>query len=398
MPDSQGTSPLRPTEVGAVQEIVSAASSPLCIVAGGTKTMLGRAVEAGTTVDMTGLSGIVDYEPGELILVARPGTPLAEVEQLLAAQGQHLAFEPPHWGPTATLGGTVACGLSGPRRFKAGALRDFVLGVQIVNGQGGCVRAGGRVVKNVTGFDLPRVLAGSFGTLGIVTEICLKLWPKPEQEQTLVFHGQTPPVALKTLLQCARLPFEVTGLAYWPQSPGQPARTLVRVEGAEQAVVRQVTALRETAGLAGSASQVEVFVGETSAIEWSRVREYPVEFDGDGQLWRFSVPPASAGELIDALEGVHLEGYLVDWAGGLVWARLPVATAPADLHSIAVGHGGLAWRLATAADDPNRDAFTPMNPVLANLNRKLKVSMDPRGLLNPGRMAQTVSPTAAPIQ
>ena len=140
MPDSQGTSPLRPTEVGAVQEIVSAASSPLCIVAGGTKTMLGRAVEAGTTVDMTGLSGIVDYEPGELILVARPGTPLAEVEQLLAAQGQHLAFEPPHWGPTATLGGTVACGLSGPRRFKAGALRDFVLGVQIVNGQGGCVR------------------------------------------------------------------------------------------------------------------------------------------------------------------------------------------------------------------------------------------------------------------
>ena len=386
--DSSMTEPVhRPTDVEALQEIVRRATGGLRIVGGDTKSALGSRAPTEATIDMTGLAGIVTYEPSELILIARPGTALAEVEELLAAEGQHLAFEPPHWGATATLGGTVACGLSGPRRFIAGALRDFVLGAQIVDGHGQCVRSGGRVVKNVTGYDVPRLLCGSFGTLGILTEVCLKLWPRPEQELTLIIHDQVRQTALDALLQWARFPFEITGLAYQPDDRQRGARTLLRLEGAERAVAQQSASVRETLGTAtGSGTQVEIVEGSASAAIWCQVREQPVTSSEGSRRWRYTVPRTRASELIDELSELGLQQFLVDWAGGLVWATLPETADPLSLHALATDRGGSAWRLAGGPDDANRDAFTPMDPVLERLNRTLKTSMDPHGLLNPGRM------------
>lgn len=377
----------RPTDVDALQDIVRSAAGGLRIVAGGTKTNLGRAVDADLTVDTAGLCGVVTYEPEELIIIVRPGTPLAEVEEMLAAEGQHLAFEPPHWGSRATLGGTVACGLSGPRRFQAGGLRDFVLGAEIVDGLGERVRAGGRVVKNVTGYDLPRVLCGSFGTLGILTEICLKLWPRPEHAETLIVYDQGTPAALAALLAWSRLPYEITGLAYQPANGHRRDRALLRLEGAEVAVAKQAASLRESIGRrADGTVQIEIVSGDASDAIWSNVRERPLPGGTDGQVWRYALPPASAPELIEALSDHGLEHFLVDWAGGLVWAQLSPAAPAASLHSLAVRCGGSAWRLAHDADDANPDAFTPMATVLARLNRNLKTCMDPQGRLNPGRM------------
>ncbi len=377
----------RPTDVDALQDAVRTATGGLRIAGAGTKSSLGRSVNASATIDATGLRGIVTYEPAELILVARPGTPLTEVEELLAAEGQHLAFEPPHWGDTATLGGTVACGLSGPRRFKAGALRDFMLGAQIVDGDGECTRSGGRVVKNVTGYDIPRLLCGSFGTLGILTEVCLKLWPRPELAQTLILHGQSPQSALSALLQWARSPYEITGLAYQPGDAHRRARTLLRLEGAEGAVVRQAASLKDAiAADNGGSAELEIVDADNSAAIWAEVKERPVPVDGDSQRWRFALPPASANELIEGLGELGLERYLVDWAGGLVWAVLPAASDPVRLHSLATDGAGTAWRFADGPGDANQNAFSPLEPTLERLNRTLKTSMDPRGVLNPGLM------------
>ncbi len=377
----------RPTDIDTLQDIVRAVTGGLRITGGSTKSALGRSVNADATIDATGLRGIVTYEPAELILVARPGTPLSEVEKLLAAEGQHLAFEPPHWGPTATLGGTVACGLSGPRRFKAGALRDFVLGAQIVDGNGECTRSGGRVVKNVTGYDIPRLLCGSFGTLGILTEVCLKLWPRPEQAQTLIVHGQAPETGLAALLRWARSPYEITGLAYQPGDAQRRARTLLRLEGAERAVARQAASLQdEIKADTGSCAEMEIVDGEGSEAIWAEVKERPVVVDADSQRWRYALPPASASELIEALGNLGLERYLVDWAGGLVWAALPATCDPVRLHSLATDYSATAWRFADGPGDANQNAFSPLEPTLERLNRTLKASMDPRGVLNPGLM------------
>jgi len=377
----------RPTDVETLQEILRSTSGSLRIAGGSTKSALGRSVNADATLDATGLHGIVTYEPAELILVARPGTPLAEIEEALANEGQQLAFEPPHWGPTATIGGTVACGLSGPRRFKAGALRDFVLGAQIVDGDGECTRSGGQVVKNVTGYDVPRLLCGSFGTLGILTEVCLKLWPRPEQSQTLIIHGQSRESALATLLQCARSAYEITGLSYQP-GDGQPqARSLIRLEGAASAVAQQTASLKDEIGGDDGSYQIETVDAGDSGRIWNEVRERPLSVDEDAERWRFAIPPASANHLIEELESLGLQRYLVDWAGGLVWATLSSPSSnPEQLHALACDHGGTAWRFARGPDDANDHAFTPLEPALERLNRTLKSTMDPRGRLNPGCM------------
>ena len=376
----------RPTDVETLQEIMRSTSGSLRIAGGGTKRALGRAVNADATVNTTGLRGIVRYEPAELVLVARPGTPLAEIEESLAAEGQQLAFEPPHWGPTATLGGTVACGLSGPRRFKAGALRDFVLGAQIVDGGGESTRSGGEVVKNVTGYDVPRLLCGSFGTLGLLTEVCLKLWPRPEQTQTLIIHGQSRASALATLLQCARSAYEITGLAY-QSGDGQPqARSLIRLEGAASAVAQQAASLKDEISGDDGSYQIETVDAGDSATIWDEVRERPLSVDVDVERWRFAIPPAIANHLIEGLGSLGLERYLVDWAGGLIWAALPPSSDPVRLHALATAHGGTAWRFARGPDDPNDHAFSPLEPGLERLNRTLKSTMDSRGRLNPGCM------------
>lgn len=364
---------------GAVQERVRQAldqRAPLQLFAGRTKDRLGRRAGPLLPLDLSGLDQLVSYEPRELILVVQPGMKLQAVEELLAGENQHLPFEPPHWGAGATIGGVTACNLSGPRRFKAGGLRDFILGMEMIDGCGQRIRGGGKVVKNVTGYDLPRTLCGAFGTLGPLTELCFKVWPRPAAEQTLVLHGLSPAAAVARMTSLAGRPWELTGLAY------TPSRLLVRVEGPAPAVEAQMQLLRELLG--GEQSLLE---DAPSRACWQELRELESFQSGPGEvLWRFSQPPAEAARLQQALEPQGLARYAIDWGGGLLWAVLPAAAPATSLHQLALAHQGLAWRFAAGPEDANEAAFTPLSPGLARLNQKLKAAFDPQGIFNPGRM------------
>ncbi|MBM3278981.1 MAG: glycolate oxidase subunit GlcE [Candidatus Handelsmanbacteria bacterium] len=368
------------TTAEAVQEQVRRAleqRTPLRIFAGGTKDRLGRPATALTPLDLSGLEQLVSYEPRELILVVQPGMKLRAVEELLAGENQHLAFEPPHWGEAATIGGAVACNLSGPRRFRAGALRDFILGIEMIDGGGRRICGGGKVVKNVTGYDLPRTLCGSFGTLGPLTELCFKVWPRPAASQTLVVHGLSAAAAVAQMTGLAGRPWEITGLAY------ACARLLIRVEGPEPAVAAQVGQLQ---GLLGG--EQELLEDASSRTFWRELRELePLQPEPGEVLWRFSQPPAEAARLQQALKPHGLRRYAIDWSGGLLWGVLPATAPAADLHQLALVHQGLAWRFAASPEDPNEEAFSPLYPGLARLNQQLKNAFDPHGIFNPGRMA-----------
>ncbi len=375
----------RPDSPAQIQEAVQQALEthrPLHIFAGQSKWALGARVENAQRLDLSGLDRIVAYEPDELILVAEPGVPLQKVEHLLAQHGQHLAFEPPHWGPTATLGGTVACNLSGPRRFKAGALRDYVLGIELVDGRGQRIRAGGKVVKNVTGYDLSKVLSGSFGTLGVLTEVCLKVLPRPPFQCSLLAHGLGADKAIAQLIEWAALPLQITGLAHLPETTDVKAGTVARLEGPEAAVKTQLASLKTALGKESS-----LLDEADSQAWWTAVREREHwQADATQQLWRFVLPPTRAAELLAALAPHSPQTWGLDWGGGLLWALLP-DTAPAPLlHELARQHQGLAWRFASHDQDPNPHAFSPLEPGLARLNQRLRKVFDPQQIFNPGKL------------
>ncbi len=375
----------RSTALKAVQEQVLEAvdaGTTVEITGGCTKGRLGRRETGAKRLDVSGLDQLISYEPGELVLVVQPGMRLAAVEELLSGENQHLAFEPPQWGDGATVGGTVACGLSGPRRFKAGAARDFVLGIELIDGCGQRIRAGGRVVKNVTGYDLSRALTGSFGTLGVLTEICLKLWPRPETQATLVVDGCGRADALALMLEWAALPLEITGLAYLPEDGSTSGRLMARIEGPGAAVAEQMRSLAE--GTTGAASTLEE---SESAHVWKQLRELELlQPNADEQLWRFSLAPAQALLLVGQLEAHDLRRYCLDWGGGQVWALFPARVPPATLHRAALRLAATAWRFARGPEDANDEAFTPLSPGVHRLNQRLKRAMDPKGVFSPGRM------------
>jgi glycolate oxidase FAD binding subunit len=380
------------------ERIVAAADAhtPLEPIGGGTKRAYGRAVEGTQPLDLCGLSGVVDYLPHELICVVRPGTLLAELEALLAERRQMLAFEPPRWAPEATIGGVVACNLSGPRRFKAGAARDHLLGFQAVTGRGELIRGGGRVVKNVTGYDLSKLMCGSFGTLAVLTELCLKVLPRPEAERTIAVTGLDEAAALRWLSEAARTQQEPTGLAYLPPDAKlpEPLRSLgggialIRVEGPERAVVAQAQALAAVGQ--GHQGAAEILGQEASRQVWRSVRELETLPVGSGErLWRFSVRADAAHALADSLRerlGPRPPRLLFDWAGGLVWATLPplADTWVHDVARAAQGHARLVRSTALVA--PEVECFTPLDPVSRRLHTQLKAAFDPAGILNPGRM------------
>lgn len=371
---------LRPASSSQVAEIVSAAAdkgAPLWLHSGGSKQRLGRAPGATPPLDLSALTGVVTYEPEELILIARPATPLTEVQALLAQHQQHLAFEPPRWGPTATLGGVIATGASGSRRFVAGAARDFVLGMEFVDGRGRVIRAGGRVVKNVTGYDLWRAMTGSYGTLGIMTEVCIKLWPQPQTQCTLAIPQATLAAAVAHMIRWSRRPEAITGLAYEPA-----AGTLwARVEGSDGAVERQLETLLRDAG-AG-----DVVTADTSASHWAHLQECGGLTAGDDEvIFRLAVPPSRATEAEAALQELGLRRCCLDWAGGLIWAALPERSPAAEVHAIARRLQGMAARLAASPQDANDHAFTPLAPTVARLNETLRQTLDPQQLFSPGRM------------
>ncbi|MGR8935236.1 MAG: glycolate oxidase subunit GlcE [Gammaproteobacteria bacterium] len=343
---------------GALQDDVAAAAAaktPLRIVAGGSKAFYGRRGE-GTVLDVSGHRGIVHYQPTELVVTARAATPLAEIEAVLAEQGQMLAFEPPYFASAATLGGTVACGFSGPRRPFTGAARDFVLGCRLLNGKAEVMRFGGEAIKNVAGFDVSRLMAGALGTLGLLLEISLKVLPLPACERSRSFELDFT-TALQTMRDWQNRCLPLSALCY------ADGRLYARLSGSERAV----------------ADAGEKLGGDQPAEGdgfWRALREQQLEFfRGDGDLWRIAVPPATP-EL--ALAG----RWLYDWGGALRWLKSlePAATIFAQARR----HGGHA--LLFRGRDHRGDVFQPLPEGLQQLHRRVKQAFDPHAVFNPGRM------------
>ena len=364
-------------------------SEPLEIRGGGTRRGLGRPVQAAKTLDLAALSGISLYDPGALTLVAAAGTPLREVEEALAAEGQRLAFEPMDHrtllgtAGEPTIGAVAACNVSGPRRVQAGACRDSLLGMRFVDGAGQSIASGGRVMKNVTGYDLVKLLCGSWGTLGVLTEVCFKVLPRPERAATLVLEGLDSAGAVAAMSRSLGSPYEITGAAHLP---GDPARTALRVEGLAGQVDYRLDHLRRMH--AGTPSHV--VEGAEHAAQWQAVRDAEPLAGGTRPVWRLSVRPGDAPDVHDALQSELGAETLFDWGGGLIWARVPESeTAHAgEVRRILGAKGGHATLVRAA--EPIRASvpvFQPQTDRIASLSRALRERFDPGRILNPGRMA-----------
>ncbi|HUS53059.1 MAG TPA: glycolate oxidase subunit GlcE [Thermohalobaculum sp.] len=378
-------SPANEAELADAVTEATATSTPLEIRGGGTRAGLGRPVQAEKTLSTSRLAGITLYEPGALTLVVKAGTPLAEVEAALAVEGQMLPFEPMDHrailgtSGEPTIGGVVACGVSGPRRIQAGACRDATLGVRFVNGKGEVVKSGGRVMKNVTGYDLVKLMCGSFGTLGVLSEISFKVLPKPEAEATLVCKGLSAATGVAALSAALGSPFGITGAAHWD------GNSLVRIEGLEGSVAYRGEQLQGRLG-----SGWEIVTGAASAALWREVRDVGPFAGCDGAIWRLSVKPADGPVLSDALRAEGLDhSALFDWGGGLVWLLAGEdgdAGASLIRHRIATMGGHATLVRASAATRAAVDVFEPEPAPLAAISAGLRAKFDPAGVLNPGRM------------
>lgn len=344
-------------------EAVRDARGPLRIRGGGT-----RSAGQGAALQVA-ISGISLYEPGALTLIAGAGTPLAEIEAAVAAEGQRLPFEPAHWGAVlglpgaSTIGGVVAANVSGPRRIQAGACRDSLIGLRFVHGAGSVVKNGGRVMKNVTGYDLVKLMAGSHGTLGVISEVAFKLLPAAPAQATLVMDL---PVAEAVAALTAALgsPWDVSGAGWLP---GLGA--VVRVEGLAESVAYRAGRLAER--LAPFAPRIE---REGSAAIWADLGAVAPLQGKAGDLWRFSVKPSEAPGIVARLGGA----VVLDWGGGLIWALLPEGT---DARALAAPYTGHATCLRGTAR-----AFEPEAAPVAALSQALRREFDPKGLFNPGIM------------
>lgn len=333
---------------------------PLSLQGSGTKAFLGHPVQ-GHPLALTAHRGILHYEPSELVLTARAGTPLAEIEAQLEQEKQMLAFEPPYYGDTATLGGTIACGLSGPRRPYAGAARDFVLGCQLINGKGEVLNFGGEVMKNVAGYDLSRLQVGAYGTLGLMLTLSLKVLPKPETELTLIQECQADK-AIQQMNTWAAKPLPLSASCYDGQW------LYIRLSGAETAI---------------QAAQAKIG-GEPYPAEarfWQQLREQQLTFfDNSEPLWRCAVPPATPP--------LNLPGkQLIDWGGGQRWLYTDI---PAEKirHQIAQINGHATLFRHPAEKTISR--FHPLSPGILRLHQQLKNALDPAGIFNPARLYPTL--------
>lgn len=368
-------------------------SAPLSIEGHGSKAALGRATPRERVLSLAALSGVTLYEPSELVLSARAGTPLRDIAALLETHGQQLAFEPIDYASLlgsapddATIGGVVAVNASGPRRIKAGAARDHVLGFRSVTGRGDIVKSGGRVMKNVTGYDLSKLVTGSYGTLAVLTEVTLKVLPRPETEQTLLVSGLGEEGGLAALRKASGSPFEVSSLALDPA--GAPLAAL-RLEGPEISVAGRRDDL--AASLASLGASFDVLRAADSRAFWERIRDAAPIASGEGVVWRVSLAPSDGFAFVDELKraGAPLLAHLYDWAGGLVWLRLEGARdahAP-TIRAIVDRLGGHATLIrADAKTRAEAEVFHPQPEALAALTRRVKDSFDPHHILERGRL------------
>ena len=367
------------------------AGTPLEITGGGTRAALGGPVQAEKTVSTAGLSGVSLYEPGALTLVAGAGTPLSEIEAALAAEGQRLAFEPMDHRKLLgtdgepTIGAVAAMNNSGPRRIQAGAARDAMLGVRFIDGRGDVIRNGGRVMKNVTGYDLVKLLAGSWGTLGLLTEVALKVLPAPETSATLRIEGLDDMAAVAAMSAALTSPFDVTGAAHLVKGPEGAPVTMVRVEGFETSVAYRAEKLRAALAEFGGA-EIERDVEKQNGA-WAYVRDVEPFANADGAVWRVSVRPSDGPAMVAAL-GPGFEAYY-DWGGGLVWLRTAEEgdAGAAAIRAETKARGGHATLVrASTAVRAAVAVFEPESAPVAALSARLRAEFDPKSILNPGRM------------
>jgi glycolate oxidase FAD binding subunit len=373
--------------------------APLEVIGGGTRRAFGPPVQAAATLDASAISGIVSYEPEELVLTLRPGTPMSEVDEALNDAGQMLAFEPPDLSPllgaegVPTFGGVYATNLSGPRRLSAGAVRDHILGLHAVSGRAEAFKAGGNVVKNVTGYDLARALTGSWGTLAVATEITVKVLPRPETETTVTLADLSANDAVAALSRALGSPADVSGAAHLPADVAPEVvegaagpLTLVRLEGFGPSVAARSDALvRLFAEYA-----VGTLDAAASRAAWQRVRNVTPFAGGGRAVWRCSVPP-TAGPSVAAAAPAGSRAYF-DWGGGLIWIETAAdgdagtAAIRAAVASAGSGHATLvAAPLDVRAAVPT---FHPVEGAAGALAGRLKAAFDPEGILNPGRMGR----------
>lgn len=397
-----------------VEQVVRAAiasEQPLEIVGHGTRRQIGQPVITNALLDISALNAVSAYEPNELIITVQAGAPLADVLSLIDSKNQQFAFEPMDTSAllgvsgNGTIGGMIGAGLAGPRRIKAGGARDHLLGAHAVSGFGDSFKTGGRVVKNVTGYDLCKLLTGSWGTLAVMTEVTLKVMPKPESERTLMLRGLDDLTANRAMTAALGSPFDVSGAAHLPSSAFRPADgalaelgaqgravTLIRLEGIVASVADRAGSLSKTLAPFGV---LEILQDAASAALWHAIRDVE-PFAARGSLgawpvWRIVCPPATGGALGQALARDTGGDVIYDWGGGLIWAALPPkpdgqAALVRQRVEAAGGHAMLIR--ASEAVRGNVDVFHPQPGGLASLSERVRHSFDPKSILNRGRLTR----------
>jgi glycolate oxidase FAD binding subunit len=395
-----------------VEEVVRAAiagEQPLEIIGHGTKRAIGHPMATNAVLDVSALNAVTAYEPNELIITVQAGAPLADVQSLIDSKNQQFAFEPIDTSTllgvpgNGTIGGMIGAGLAGPRRIRAGGARDHLLGAHAVSGFGDSFKTGGRVVKNVTGYDLCKLLAGSWGTLAVMTEVTLKVMPKPESEHTLMLAGLDDVSANRAMTAALGSPYDVSGAAHLPNSAFRPATgalagfagravTLLRLEGIAASVADRANSLGKALAPFGA---VDMLQDGASAAAWGAIRDVE-PFAASGSLgawpvWRIVCPPACGGALGQALAHDSGGDMIYDWGGGLIWAALPPrldALAGSVRQRVEAAGGHAALIRASEATRRNVDVFHPQAAGVAALSQRVRHSFDPKIILNRGRMAR----------
>jgi glycolate oxidase FAD binding subunit len=401
--------PLRPRDPKQVEDAICwalAQGKTLELIGHGSKRAIGRAAQWDATLDLSALKGVTLYEPEELVLSAKAGTPLHEIEALVAEKRQELAFEPMDYGPllggaagAATIGGVIASNLSGPRRIKSGAARDHFLGFSAVSGRGETFKSGGRVVKNVTGYDLCKLIAGSWGTLAAMTDVTIKTLPRAETEQTILVLGGDAAAASKVMASAMGSYGDVSAAAHLPVTiaadvaetvSAGSAVTALRLEGVTPSVAQRKSLLENLLAPLGALASLDE---ASSRALWRAIRDV-APFAAKGRrggadIWRISTAPARGAEIGRALVDKAGAEILYDWAGGLVWAALPRsddAQAPLVHAAVAAAGGHATLIRAPTAVRAKVDVFAPEPAPLAALTQRVRKGFDPHGVLNPGRM------------
>lgn len=410
----------KPTDENDTSELirkVAEVGASLEIVGGGTQRHVGRPTQNAVTMSTEKLRGITLYEPTELVISAHAGTPLAAIETELAKHNQQFAFEPVNLGKIlkagngedsadATIGSVVATNASGPRRVYAGAARDHLLGIRAVNGRGEIFKSGGRVMKNVTGYDLCKMVAGSWGTLSALTEVTMKVLPKPEETATLIICGLSDEMANEVLCAAMSTPYEVSGCVHLQK--GMAIRldhdslggvdsslavvmgdsiTALRVENISSSVAYRMTQLRKRFGAFGDIIELD---NASSLIFWKKLQDLEFLQVGDGAVWRISTAPKSGHRVVRMISEFMPCHATYDWSGGLIWLELPEAAndgGAAEIRRVVATVGGHATLIRAApAVRAAVDVFQPLEQGLMRLSHEIKAKYDPHGVLNPGRM------------